>query len=72
MALAATSVSPMHLYIGMAISGIFTGIGVAIGTYIANRYIITHSQKVEKQFEERITQMQKRIDSLKNFKKPIK
>lgn len=36
-----------NLYIAMAISGIFTGSGVAIGTYLSNRYIIKHFEKIE-------------------------
>jgi hypothetical protein len=65
MALETVAVSPLHLYIGMAISGIFTGTGVAIGTYIANRYIISHSQMVEKKFETKIAVLQKRLDETK-------
>jgi uncharacterized protein YneF (UPF0154 family) len=40
-----------NLYIAMAISGIFTGAGVAIGTYISNRYVIKHIEMIEKKIK---------------------
>jgi len=33
-------IEKFDLYIGMAIAGIFTGLGSAIGNYLANRHII--------------------------------
>ena len=33
-------IEKIDLYIGMAIAGIFTGLGSAIGNYLANRHII--------------------------------
>lgn len=38
----------------MAISGIFTGIGVAVGTYIAEKYILTKTKKLIKKLEDKI------------------
>lgn len=47
-------ISPINLYIGMAISGIFSGIGVAVGTYIANKYVLTKTKKLVKALESKI------------------
>lgn len=47
-------ISPLSLYIGMAISGIFTGIGVAVGTYIANKYILEKTKKIAKALEAKL------------------
>lgn len=49
-----TGIQPINLYIGMAISGIFTGIGVAVGTYIAEKYILTKTKKLIKKLEDKI------------------
>lgn len=38
----------------MAISGIFTGIGVAVGTYIAEKYILIKTKKLMKALEEKL------------------
>ncbi|MDD3284268.1 MAG: hypothetical protein PHZ07_01605 [Patescibacteria group bacterium] len=48
-------ISPLSLYIGMAISGIFTGIGVALGTYIANKYILEKTKKIAKALEDKLS-----------------
>ena len=39
-------ISSTNLLLGLAINGIFTGIGVAIGTWVANRHIITRAEKL--------------------------
>lgn len=39
-------ITSTNLLLGLAINGIFTGIGVAIGTWIANRHIITRAEKL--------------------------
>jgi hypothetical protein len=40
------NLSALDVYFVLAINGIFTGIGVAVGTYIAQRHIIDKSQKI--------------------------
>lgn len=49
-----TGIQPINLYVGMAISGIFTGIGVAVGTYIAEKYILSKTKKLMKILEEKL------------------
>lgn len=49
-----TGIQPINLYVGMAISGIFTGIGVAVGTYIAEKYILSKTKKLMKVLEEKL------------------
>lgn len=38
----------VDLYIGMAVAGIFTGLGSALGNYIANKHIIESMSKIRK------------------------
>lgn len=40
-------IEKVDLYVGMAIAGIFTGLGSAIGSWIANRGILKHIEKLE-------------------------
>ena len=37
-----------NVYFGIVINAIFTGLGVAIGTYLANNHIIKHGKKMFK------------------------
>jgi hypothetical protein len=48
--MALENISAMQVYIALAINGIFTGLGVAIGTYLAQKYFIERPKK----FAERI------------------
>ena len=57
-------ISPLNLYIGLAISGIFTGIGVAVGTYIAEKYILNKTKKLIKALEDKITEKDKTKESI--------
>lgn len=41
-------ITNFQLYIGMMIAGIFTGLGSALGSYLANRGIITQFKKLIK------------------------
>lgn len=36
------------LYLGMSIAGIFTGLGSALGTYLANKHIIERMEKIKR------------------------
>ena len=47
-------INSYDLYIGLAINGIFTGLGVAIGTYIANNAVIRHGKKLRKRIVKNI------------------
>lgn len=44
--MALENLSALEVYIALAINGIFTGIGVAIGTYIAQRHVIDNSRRI--------------------------
>jgi hypothetical protein len=37
----------INLYIGMAIAGIFTGLGSAIGNYLAQKHAIEKIEKIK-------------------------
>ena len=41
-------ITGFQLYIGMGIAGIFTGLGSAIGNYLANKHIIENVGKLKK------------------------
>ena len=40
-------VQPFSLYLGMAIAGIFSGLGSAIGSYVANKHIIENLKELK-------------------------
>jgi hypothetical protein len=50
------NLSAMQVYIALAINGIFTGLGVAIGTYIAQNHIIESSKKLSSKIKGRIAE----------------
>ncbi|MFH0701798.1 MAG: hypothetical protein V2A62_05170 [Candidatus Woesearchaeota archaeon] len=39
---------PMTVYLGMFISGLFTGLGVALANYFANRHLIKKLDQMDK------------------------
>lgn len=41
-------------FIGLALTGLFTGIGVALGSYLANRHIIEHTETMIKRLTKTI------------------
>lgn len=41
---------PFNIYIGLAIVGIFTGLGNALGQYIVNKHIIKKIEAIKKRF----------------------
>ena len=59
-------INPINLYIGMAISGVFTGIGVAVGTYIAEKYILNKTKKLIKALEEKMLEKEKKGSDLES------
>ena len=44
----AVTLTPITILLGLAINGVFTGIGVAVGTWIANHHIIARAEKINK------------------------
>lgn len=50
--MALENLSALDVYIALALNGIFTGLGVAIGTYIAQRHIIDSSKKIADKLKE--------------------
>ena len=59
-------ISAPTLLIGLAINGIFTGIGVAIGTYLANKHIINAIEKVgEKVKNKKLTKFREYLEKIK-------
>jgi len=40
-----------NIYFGIVINAIFTGLGVAIGTYLADNHIIKRGKKIIKRFK---------------------
>ena len=58
-------IGSFQLYIGMVISGLFTGIGVAFGTYLVNKYFVKKTEKIMKNLERKIHILHLRIDSIK-------
>ena len=40
------NISKFDVYVGLALNGIFSGLGCAIGNYFANTHIIKRSQKL--------------------------
>jgi hypothetical protein len=47
------AIEKFDFYIGMAITGISTGLGGAIGLYIANKHIIDKLEGVKKRIQRR-------------------
>jgi len=39
--------TPITILLGLAINGVFTGMGVAIGTWISNRHIIKRMENIK-------------------------
>jgi hypothetical protein len=40
--------STFDVYIGLAINGVFTGLGSALGSYIATKHILERMEKLSK------------------------
>mgnify|MGYP007017462532 CR=1 FL=1 len=47
------AIGNFEFYIGMSIAGIFTGLGSAIGTYLAQKHFIHQIEKVKKKLKKR-------------------
>lgn len=37
----------INIFIGLAINGLFTGLGATIGTYLANKQILNRIEKIK-------------------------
>lgn len=44
-------IETFNIYIGLAIAGIFTGLGSAIGNYFATKHIIENINKLKDKFK---------------------
>lgn len=40
------TISKIDVYIGLALNGLFTGLGAALGTYLANKHVIENAKKL--------------------------
>ena len=64
----ATSITPFQLYIGMIISGVLTGVGISIGMYFANKYLLTNTERMVKRLEVQVHSISERMKHLKKAK----
>jgi hypothetical protein len=46
-------ISQFDIYLGLAITGLFTGLGSCVGTFLANNYLINNSKKIKKGISKR-------------------
>lgn len=44
-------INKFDIYIGLAVTGIFSGVGSAIGNYLATKHIIEGSRRILKKFK---------------------
>jgi hypothetical protein len=49
--LATVDISKFDIYMGIAITGLFTGLGSALGSYLANKHLIEGTQKFVDKFK---------------------
>lgn len=40
------SLTKLDIYFALALNGVFTGLGTAVGSYFANRHVIEKSRKL--------------------------
>jgi len=45
------SVSKLEILIGLAVNGIFTGLGVSIGAYLADKHLIKRAERTYRKAE---------------------
>lgn len=46
MPLESISITKLDVYLGLAVGGLFTGLGAALGTYLANKHVIDGTKKL--------------------------
>jgi len=64
----AVTLTPITILLGLAINGVFTGIGVAVGTWIANKHIVSRMENINK---DKIKGIKNRLGSyIKNETEP--
>jgi len=61
--------TPVNLYIGMIITGFFTGMGVATGAFLANKYFLKQSAKLVHGLEEKIKNLHSKTEKIAKVKK---
>ncbi len=45
------SISKVDVYMGLAISGLFSGLGAALGSYFANKHVIERGRRIVKRIK---------------------
>lgn len=45
---------PFSIYIALAVNGIFTGLGCALGNYMANKHIIDGVKNLKKRIKKKV------------------
>ena len=40
------SISRIDVYVGIALNGVFAGLGASLGSYLANKHLIERSKKI--------------------------
>lgn len=50
------SISKFDIYLGLALNGLFSGLGSAIGVYFANKHIVKKSEKLMRRIKRRFKQ----------------
>jgi hypothetical protein len=48
-------------YLSFLISGIFTGVGAGLGTFIANRYFVKRTSKLIESIQSKVNRIPKRF-----------
>lgn len=48
------TLSPLNVYLVLALNGLFTGLGSALGIYIANNHLIKRGQQLSKRIKNKI------------------
>ena len=67
-----TTITPFQLYVGMIISGVLSGVGVAIGMYLANKYLLTNTERMIQRLETQVSLISKRIKREKKRRRKAK
>ncbi len=66
------AITPFQLYVGMIISGVLSGIGVATGMYLANKYLLKNTERMVQRLEKQVSLISKRIKREKKRRRKAK
>ncbi len=50
-------------YFELLVGGIFTGVGAALGTYLANRYFVKRTGKIINEIKDRVENIEKGVEN---------